>query len=1022
MKLNFLISIFLISKAILFNDSVKSQQKELNFDHITIEDGLSNSSVQDIFQDSKGYMWFATFNGLNRYDGYDFKVYYNDMYNPNSLSISRISSVKEDKEGEMIVTTWDAGLCVFNYKTGKFTRYQSDPKNSKSIPSNSLRQIIIDKDGKIWLASLGGGLIGFDKKNNSFKSYFPEKYKGSRQVTSLFLTKDNQIIVPFNDEGVFSFNPANGKFTRFEDNSVPTSINRSVATKYAMISSDNFLWIGTEGDGVYMYDIKKQTSRHYLENPLDPNAIGNNVVRDIIEDSKGEIWLATDGGGLNHYNKDNGHFEMYKLELSNNKSLSTNQLYKLFIDKTGNFWIGTYSGGINIYNPQKEKFKTYKPVFGNPNSLSYKSVLSIVEDSEQNVWIGTDGGGVNIYNPEKYGENFVHIKNQPNNSNSLISNIVKSIYPDREGNIWFGTYLRGLDKYNPKTKTFTHYTSDGRPNSLPTGLIWAILEDSHDNLWVSCLGAGVCKMDRKKGTFKTYRPDGKPGSISQVNIMVIMEDKQGRVWMGTEGGGLNLYDQENDKFTVYSFDPKNRNSLSSDVIRALYQDSKGNYWIGTSGGGLNMLSPDLKTFTHYSIKDGLPANVIYGILEDEQYNLWLSTTDGLSKFNIQEKTFRNYDKYDGLQSDEFNYTASCKTQDGRMLFGGIEGFNIFRPSEIVNNNTIPPVYITNLLVFNKPVFPGDDHKILSAPIDQLDEIHLPYSYSVFTLKFTALNYIHTSKNQYAYILENFEKKWNEVGNKREATYTNLDPGTYYFRVRACNNDGIWNNEGAQLKIIIDPPWYFSIWAKMAYLIMIIIGLYMLSLYIIHLFNKQKKKLEDEKKHKLEQQQKQFEEESDKSEKEILRLRQEKLENQISYKSNELASLALHNSHKNEILIAIKEDLENLPSDDPEENENRIKKIINSIQQDMDLDENWNQFELYFDEVHENFLKRLREKYPDLKPLYIKLCAYIRMRLTSKQIASLMNTSLASVEKNRYRLREKLSLEEGIKLTDYIEKF
>jgi hypothetical protein len=357
-----------------------------------------------------------------------------------------------------------------------------------------------------------------------------------------------------------------------------------------------------------------------------------------------------------------------------------------------------------------------------------------------------------------------------------------------------------------------------------------------------------------------------------------------------------------------------------------------------------------------------------------------------------------------------------------MLFGGIEGFTIFRPNEIVYNKTIPPVYITDLLVFNRPVIPGDDHKILSAPIDQLDEIHIPYSYSVFTLKFTALNYTHTVKNKYAYILENFDRKWIEVDDRREATYTNLDPGKYTFKVIACNNDGVWNIKGAVLNIIIDPPWYLSIWAKMAYLIMIIIGIYLLVLYIIHLFDKQKKKLEEEKKHKLLVQQKQFEEEAIRSEREILRLRQEKLESEISYKSNELASLALHNSHKNEILIAIKEDLENLPTDNPDESNKLIQKIISSIHQDIELDHNWNQFELHFDEVHENFLKRLKEKYPDLKPLYIKLCAYIRMRLSSKQMASLMNTSLASVEKNRYRLREKLKLEEGVKLTDFIEKF
>jgi streptogramin lyase len=653
------------------------------------------------------------------------------------------------------------------------------------------------------------------------------------------------------------------------------------------------------------------------------------------------------------------------------------------------------------------------------------------------------------------------LKNEINNPNSLVSNVVKSIYQDREGMMWFGTYQYGLDRYDPRTKKFTHISPDGRPDGLPTGLVWGMLEDSHGNFWVSCLGAGVSKMDRKNLTFKTYRPTFQPGAITQVNVLVIFEDKQKRVWMGTEGGGLNLYNPEKDKFDSFQYSPDNPNSINNQDVRAIHQDKEGNLWIGTNGGGLNMLDPELKKFTHFTMNDGLPSNVIYGILEDDEGNLWLSTTNGLSRFSPQNKSFRNYDKLDGLQSNEFTYTASCKTSYGQMLFGGIEGFNIFNPANIRDNMNIPPVYITELLIFNKRVIPGDDHHVLDVPIDQVKQIRLPYDYSVITLKFTAINYTHTTKNRYAYFLENFEKQWNEVGNKREATYTNLDPGTYVFHVRACNNDGIWNMEGSTLMIIIDPPWYLTVWAKIIYVLLIICALILLAWYISNLFKRQKRKMEIEKKRKLLAQQKQFEDDAIKaereilelknqklqnelfvleqekrltekseqlkqeqlrSEKEILKLQQEKLKNEISYKSNELASLALHFSHKNEILISIKEDLEKVLNNDREESSQMVKKIISSIQNDLTLDDNWNQFELHFDEVHENFLKRFKETYPDLKPLYLKLCAYIRMKLTSKQIASLMNTSLASVEKNRYRLREKLQLEEGTRLTDFIEKF
>ncbi len=1039
----------------------EAQKKELKFEHLTIEDGLSNSIVIDIFKDSKGYMWFTTVNGLNRYDGYEFKKFFNDLKDPTTIAANRICCIMEDNDGEMIVSTWNAGLSVYNSKTGRFVNYVNQPGNPKSLPVNVLRKVLKDKSGEIWIATIGAGLVHFDKKKQEFKSFSPPKYQGSRQINSITLSHDGQIIVPFNEEGIFSFNPLTEKFTRLIDNAPNHNINNSISAKYVTQTSDYKLWIGTEGDGAYLYDPVTQTSRHFLENPLEPGSIGSNVVRDIIEDNTGEIWLATDGGGLNHYIPETGKFERHLSDLSNPNSLSTNQLYRLYLDKSGILWIGTFSGGLNIYNPAKEKFKVFKPKFDDPKSLSYKSVLSIIEDKEQKIWIGTDGGGVSIFDPEQPENGFTHLKNDFQNPNSLVSNIVKSVYQDKVGNFWFGTYQHGLDKYNPLTKKFVHFGANGSPTGLPTGLIWAIFEDSFGNFWISSLGGGIVKMNRDKQSFKTYRPSSMAGSISQVNIMVIIEDSKRRVWFGTEGGGLNRYNPELDNFSIFRYDRNNPNSLSSDDVRAIYEDKKGNLWIGTDGGGLNLLSPDLKTFKHFTIDDGLPSNVIYGILEDDSSNLWLSTAIGLSKFNPEKKTFRNYDKLDGLQSNEFTYTAACKTKDGKMLFGGIEGFNMFRPEEIKDNLTIPPVYITELLIFNKTVTPGDKHKIMDVPIDQLQEVHIPYEYSVITLRFTALNYTHTSKNKYSYILDNFEKKWNNVVSKREATYTNLDPGTYIFRVRACNNDGIWNMEGTTLKIIIDPPWYYTIWAKIIYLLVILLMLYLLVRYIINLFKKQKLKLENEKKQKLLIQQKKFEEEAMqaekeilelknqrllhelfvleqekkynekseqlkqeqlKAEKEILKLKQEKLENEISYKSNELASLALHFSHKNEILIAIKEDMEKLSIDNLDESVNLVKKTLKSIQDDLELDDNWHQFELHFDEVHQDFLKRFKEKYPDLKPMYLKLCAYIRMKLTSKQIAALTNTSLASVEKNRYRLREKLSLEEGIKLTDFIEKF
>jgi len=1037
------------------------QYSNLKFSHLTIEDGLSSSVVQDIVQDGRGYMWFATNYGLNYYDGYEFKVYYNSKSDTLSVAENRIAAVCEDAEGDIIVATWSSGIGVMNRNTGKFKNYKHNSNNKNSIPNDFVRKIIVDKKGNIWLASIGSGLVLFDKKKGKFRAFSPPN-SSSKQVYQISLSNTGQIIVPFVDEGVFLFDTETFQFSKIEDFTSGRTIHGIGLIKKAKQTSDGLLWISTEGDGIYVYDFITKKNKHFTTISGNVTSLGSNGVRDINEDNKGIVWIATDGGGLNRFDKKTETFERCVYQINNSSSISTDQIYNIYIDRTGIFWIGTFSGGVNIYDPNKEKFSSFKPEPANKDALSYKSVLAIMEDNEKNIWIGTDGGGVNIYNPSKYGNKFIHFTDDVLKSNFPSLKVVKSIYQDKQQNIWFGTYKGGLVKYNPKTRQIHNYWVSVAPNGLPSNLIWALLEDSYGKFWVSSLGTGVSVMDREKETFKVYKSDNSHGALSQLNVMTIYEDRQRRLWLGTEGGGVNLYDRSNDKFIIFRNNPNDKNSLSNDDVRTIFQDSDGNLWFGTIGGGLDLFLPETKSFKHFTTSNGLPANAIYGILEDDDKNLWISTNNGICKFNYKKNTFKIYDINDGLQSNEFNYTSSCKTSDGTFLFGGIEGFNAFHPSSVKDNEVVPPVYITDLFIFNQQVVPGDQFQVLEKPISSVKEVRLSYNYNVFTIKFSALNYTNTVKNKYAYILEKFEKKWNYVGNKREATYTNLDPGVYTFKVKACNNDGVWNETGASIRIIIDPPWYNKAWANSIKVVLGIFAIYILFLFIEQKFVKQRKKLEAEKKQKLLIQQRMYEEEAldaerqilllknqqlindkqvfeqekqlrikeeqhkdeqRKAEQEILSLQQEKLENDISFKSKELASLALSNSHKNEILISIKDDLEIIISDKlPEPANSSLRKIISSIQNDLNLDDNWNQFELHFDQVHENFLKRLKEKFPQLKPTYLKLCAYIRMRLTSKQISALMNSTIASVEKSRYRLREKLNMEEGQKLTEFIEKF
>jgi two-component system, sensor histidine kinase ChiS len=1022
------------------------QAQDFKFDHLTIEEGLSNSNVYCVFQDSRGYVWIGTSNGLNRFDGYNFNIYYNLPKDRNTLSGNRITCINESPDGDILIGTWDKGFSVFDHKTEKFRQYFSS-SNHGSLPSNSIRDILVEPNGNIWLATLNG-LALFDKKSELFYTFKVFSHTAN-SATSLAVSGNNEILIAYIDEGIYKFTTHS---RIFEKQSSFLSSDFSTGIKTVYKDKKGFIWVGHEGNGLYKVDPQIKVTQNYNYSSSGNNSVSSSIVRKIIEDHEGRLLIAADGGGLNVYNYNTNKFSVFTANHEDKTSLSNNQLYCMYIGKNNMLWIGTYSGGVNVYDPNKEKFYSYRQ---SPNGLSYKSVISIFQDKNKAIWIGTDGGGIDILQTDG---KILKFKDNPLLKN-LSSNIVKSIYQDSEGNMWIGTYSGGINHLNMKTKKNTVYRRS--PTGPGAEHIWAIHEDHFKTLWIGSLGSGVDTFDRKNNQFVHLTPANFPKGPNYNNIMAIYEDSQHRLWLGTEGGGINLFNRRSGTFKVYRNNAKNEASLSSDDVRAIFEDSKGNLWFGTAGGGLNLMLED-QTFVHYTERDGLPSNVIYGILEDNKGYLWLSTQKGLSKFDPATKTFRNFDKNDGLQSNEFTYTAHYMAQNGKLYFGGIDGLTVFHPDSIKDNPYKPPVYITDFLLFNKQVLPGDGSGLLENPINQTKTITLDYTQTVFTFKFTALNLSHTAKNQYAYKMDNFDKTWNLVGTKREATYTNLDPGEYIFRVKACNNDGVWNETGTSIRLIITPPWYNSKWGYLLYLIISLIALIMVIRIVRKRFEKQRKKLEQDKNQKLWQQQKKYEQdtlerekelvrlkeeklEEEKSrlehwellqkmendmkekqleaDKEIIRLQQEKLEAELSHKNKELVSLALNISHKNETFFQLKSKLVEIAQSSSENPVSRLLSgLIKSIQSELELEEDWKQFEQHFDQVHEDFLKRLKERNPHLKPSTLRLCAYLRMKMTSKQIATLMNTTLASVEKSRYRLREKLNIEEDVKLLDFIENF
>ncbi len=554
-------------------------------------------------------------------------------------------------------------------------------------------------------------------------------------------------------------------------------------------------------------------------------------MRAIYEDRSGVLWVGTWGGGLNRFNREEETFAHWVNNPENPSSLSDNSVYSIYEDRSGVLWIGTVNG-LNRFKIGREKFTQWEKEPGNPDSLSHNFVLSIYEDRSGALWVGTDGGGLSRYDPVN--ETFTHWINEPGKPNSLSSNNVRTISGDRTGALWLGT-KGGLDKFDPEKETFTHWRNEpGKPDSLSNNEILSIYEDRTGVLWIGTNGGGLNRFNREKGTFTHWiNEPGNSSSLGHNAIVSIYEDRKGVLWIGTNGGGLNRFNHEDGTFTRWINEPGNLNSLSNNKILSLHEDQSGILWIGTLGGGLNKFDREEETFTRYTEKDGLPNNVIYGILEDDDGYLWLSTNKGLSKFSLQTESFRNYDIHDGLQMNEFNQGAFHKN-NGKLFFGGIKGFIAFFPDNIKNNPNIPSIVITKFKKFDE---------IIKTNVTDTEKSVLSYKDKYFSFEFAALDYRNPDKNQYAYMMEGFDKDWIHSGTRRSATYTQLDPGEYIFRVKGSNNDGVWNEEGVSIKIIIPPPfwqtWWFRILAAMFLLGLIFIGYRKRVEYI----EAQKKKLE-----------------------------------------------------------------------------------------------------------------------------------------------------------------------------------
>ncbi|MFC2137845.1 two-component regulator propeller domain-containing protein [Bacteroidota bacterium] len=825
---------------VLFKSSY-SQNGKYFFDRISNNDGLSQATVTSIIQDHQGFMWFGTYDGLNRYDGIRFKIYKYDVEDTLSISNSSITAICEDRLNNLWVGTVGGGLNSFNREKEEFIRFQNNPNDSTSISNNIVKNIFEDHKGNLWIATWGGGLNLFNYKTNKFTRFSHNPNNQNSLSSNYISTIDEDEFGNLwlsTTKGLCKFNFKTSEFEKFtHDPNIEFSISSNDVSA-VFVDPNGYIWAGTWGQGLNKFDPETKKFKRFMHIPYNPNTISHNIIRFIHKENLGNLYLATWGGGLELFNTKTERFTHIKNDPIDQNSLSGGFVYTIYMDDLDILWVGTDFKGISKYDKKKQKFAHYKKFSDNNTGLIGNTVFSIVEDSDGIMWFGTNRG-LNSFNPKT--QKFQSYVSDPDDPNTLSNNVIRSII-EEDGILWIATEI-GLNRFDLRTGIFKRYLHDpNNINSISSTNVYLLFIDSYDQMWIGTYSGGLSKFDRTTETFIHYRYNLKdPTSIGSNFFWSIIEDIDGYIWMGSDDNGVSRYDRNNDTFKSFKH-INHKNSISGNKVLCILEASNGILWIGTTSG-LNRYDRKHNIVKHYFKKDGLPSNSIQGILEDDENNLWISTNNGLSKFNSINETFQNFNVSDGLQSNEFGVNSCYKARNGQMYFGGINGFNVFHPSKISYNPNIPPVVITGFKLFNKEVpidNVSDIKSILQKSITETNEITLSYKQNVISFEFAALNYSHPERNQYAYIMENFESDWNYVGNKSEASYTNLDPGKYIFKVKASNNDGLWNETGTSISIIITPPFWQTWWFRFS-ILFFIIGTF-LSFYFYRISNLKKQKI------------------------------------------------------------------------------------------------------------------------------------------------------------------------------------
>jgi signal transduction histidine kinase/CheY-like chemotaxis protein/ligand-binding sensor domain-containing protein len=805
-----------------------SQDQNIRFEHLETRDGLSQINVNCIIQDSRGFMWIGSRNGLNRYDGTKFITYRYDSRNESSLSNNMITDLVEDGDGNIWVGT-QSGLNKYDRKTGLFSRFLNNKHNINSLSSNIINRITVDTGGSLWIATQTGGLDRFDIKKKRFIHHLHSSSDsgsiGDNNVRTIFKDSHNNLWIGTTNDGLNLYNRKENTFAKFPFRTPAKKALPGTNVICIIENNDHQLWIGTQEDGLFLLNEKDGTFKCFKHDDHLVNTISSNTIYSLNKDNAGNLWIGTENGGLSILSAKGDRFKIYRHDEIDVNSLNGNSIYAICKDRLGNMWLGAFSGGINLYKKTTSSFGLYRHN-ALPTSLSNDFVLSLFEDKDNNIWVGTDGGGINKFNPVN--GTFTTYKQSVIKGGGLSGNYILVVNQDLDGDIWIGTWGNGITVMNPKTGKYSYFNKDAvGAKKISGNNVYNVIHTKDKKTWISVFAGGLDCYDKKANSIKHYQFDvNDPQSIRSNYIYSLFEDSKGRLWVGTSDAGLELLDRKTNKFTHFQHDEK-RNSISNNGITDIQEDEHGNLWLCTLSG-LDMFNPQTGHFKVFYRKDGLPSDIAYAVREDNHGKFWVSTNSGLSVYDPGNNKFQNYTTEDGLQGDEFKPHSALKASNGKLFFGGINGFNAFFPDQVLNPIALSPLVITSIQVYNKPLAiakTNNDPSPLKQDISDTKQITLSYKQSDISLEFAALDFGSPMMKQYAYKLDEFDPEWNYVGDKSTASYTNLSPGKYVFKLKYRNSAGVWSPVDDALQIIIVPPFWLTWWFKLITICVIIGSIY-----------------------------------------------------------------------------------------------------------------------------------------------------------------------------------------------------